>query len=643
MQLRGHQIGQYRILNLLKKGGMGEVYLAEEEQLLRQVAIKVIWTDVSHYDDPHKAREAVRLFLREAQTLAQFDHQHILPIFSSGESDFQGVSFMYLVMPYRSEGSLSDWLRNNNYIEHISIWDVDHILQQAAAALQYAHDLNIIHQDVKSSNFLVHGKTQFLSQLTLQLADFGIARFMTTTSRTQEVRGTPLYMAPEQWDNHPLPATDQYALAVMVYELLTGQSPFQGNNRNQLWHQHFHTQPPPPSSINQSIPKNLDAVILKALAKAPEDRFASVATFADAFRQAILNSNHSPTFRTRTLVADAISPPHPVPPLERTIPILYHPNSLPPDPPRRGWSKILLLLSLVLVFVLLVASGGMLYLTRAYQQGVISDLTATAMSQTTAHNKTLNANQANTANANATNTVFAQESSTANAYATATQTSLMQTTVAKNATATKVASDNITATAWAGIISGTLIFNDSLQDANSNSNWDASVGGPNDNTCSFSNGQYHASVKQTQNSLQPCFAQNTDFTNCTYQVMMTIISGNQGGILFHGNETTGTFYYFYINTNGSFGLAIYNHDVFQTTLTSNPSSAILTGLGKVNLLTVRIVNNTFDLYANKIPLTSYTDDQSDQSTFGHGQIGVAAEAIGGLTDVAFTNAEVWQK
>ena len=115
MQLRDFRIGQYRILNLLKKGGMGEIYLAEEEQLLRQVAIKIIWTDVSHYDDPHKAREAIRLFLREAQTLAQFDHQHILPIFSSGESSFQGVSFMYLVMPYRAEGSLSDWIRNNNY------------------------------------------------------------------------------------------------------------------------------------------------------------------------------------------------------------------------------------------------------------------------------------------------------------------------------------------------------------------------------------------------------------------------------------------------------------------------------------------------------------------------------------------------
>ncbi len=648
MQLRGHQIGQYRILNLLKKGGMGEIYLAEEEQLRRQVAIKIIWTDVSHYDDPQKAREAIRLFLREAQTLAQFDHQHILPIFSSGESDFQGVSFMYLVMPYRSEGSLSDWLQRNNYFERISIWDVDHILQQAADALQHAHDLNIIHQDVKSSNFLVHGKAQFLSQLTLQLADFGIARFMTTTSKSQEVRGTPLYMAPEQWDNHPLPATDQYALAIMVYELLTGQSPFPGTNRNQLWHQHFHTQPPPPSTINHSLPQNLDAIILKALAKAPEDRFASVTTFGDTFRQAILYSNHSPTLRTRSLVAEAISPPHPVPPLERTVPVHYRPPSPPSDPPRRHWGIKFLLLSLVLI--LLVTSGGLLYMTRAYQQGVISGLTATAMSQSAAHNLTVSGNQTETtnANANAATTVSAQETSTANttsANATATQASLMQTAVAKTATVTRINADNATATTWAGITtgSGTLIFDDSLQSPNAKSNWDVSVSGHSDNSCSFSNSQYHASVNQTQDSIQPCFAQSTDFTNCTYQVMMTIISGSQGGMVLHGNETNGTFYYFYIDTNGSFGLALYNHDVFQTTLTTNYSAAIYKGLGQANLLTAGIVNNTFSLYVNKTLLTTFPDNQSDQSIFGHGQIGVAAEAIGGQTDVAFTNAQVWQK
>ncbi len=649
MHLKGHLFGQYRFQDLLKRGGMAEVYLANDERLDRQVAIKVIWTDSSHYDDIENAREAVRLFLREARTLAKFDHQHILPIFDSGEGQLPGVSFMYLVMPYRQEGSLSEWLYNYHKMEQLSIWDINRIVQQAASALQYAHDFNIIHQDVKTSNFLIYGKAQFPSQLELQLADFGIARFMTTTSKTQEIRGTPRYMAPEQWDNHPNAATDQYALAIMVYELLTGRPPFMGTTKEQLWHQHCHVLPQPPGEFNPHIPKSLDTVILKALAKHSSDRFASVATFAAAYRQAILNNHHIPlpvTYNRSAAPASLSS----LITVERTVPMLPPSESdqqdfPPPDePPKHRWGKIIVLLGLICV--LLLGSGGMLYLTWSYQQKVFTDSTATtsAFTATPGTEHQINSTvPTDTTNVNATNTAFAQETTTANAaaaYATATQTSLMQTAVAKNATATKIASDSTTATAWAGITSGTLIFNDSLQGNNSTSNWDTSPSGPNNNNCSFTAGQYHATVQQTLYPVQPCFAQNTDFANCTYQVTMSILTGDQGGLIFHGNEGAGTFYYFYINIDGSFGLDIFSNNSYQTTLQDGISTAINTGQKRINQLTITATDYTFQLYVNKSLLATVPDTQS---SFSHGEIGVAAWSKGKPTDVAFTNAEVWQK
>lgn len=641
MQLKGQHIGQYRVLELLKRGGMGEIYLAEEEQLKRQVAIKVIWTDISHHDDIQKAQNAVRLFLREAQTLAQFDHQHILPIFASGEGHLQGASFMYLVMPYRQEGSLTDWLHKNES-EQLSVWDVDRILQQAAGALQHAHNLNIIHQDVKAANFLIHGDAQFASRLELQLADFGIAKFMTTTDKSQEIRGTPRYMAPEQWDNRPVPATDQYALAVMVYELLTGRPPFIGTTKEQLWHQHCHMQPQPPSDFNSHIPRRLDAIVLKALSKHATDRFESVAAFANAFRQAILNNrqidSRIPRIPTRESHGRTVTPVSlsNTSTVERTVPVSPLPafpqqnqDQPPSKPPKHYRGKIAILLGLV--FVLLAGSGGMLYLTWSYQQSVITGLTATAMvhGAAKANQQTAIAQQTTTANTNATNTAQAQLTLTANAYATATQASLMQTAAA-----------NATATAWATITGGTPILDDSLQTNNTSSNWDASIDNSSNNNCAFTNQQYHASIQKTQFPIQPCFAQNTDFTNYTYDVTMSIITGDQGGILFRGNEANGTFYYFYININGSYGLDIFNNNTYQTTLKEGISAAIHTGQQQTNLLTVETSGFTFKLFVNKALLATVIDTQS---SFDHGEIGVVAQSKGTPTDVAFTNAQAWQQ
>src|SRR3989442_3866904 len=276
MLQEGQQLRHYRIVRLLKNGGMGEVYLAVDTLLHRQVAIKVIQSDAIRYAETDSAREAVRLFLREAQAIAQLDQINILPVYDSGEEYVNDTAVMYMVMPYRQGGSLKDWLRTHGVQELLPLAAVERIVSHAAFALQHAHDRQIIHQDVKLSNFLVHGNAEHLSQLNLQLADFGVAKFMMKSSeKSLIVRGTPSYMAPEQWEGQPVPATDQYALAVMAYELLTGRLPFEGNGYQNMWHQHCHVEPNPPSMINPVLPKELDGVLLRALAKKPKNRYSS--------------------------------------------------------------------------------------------------------------------------------------------------------------------------------------------------------------------------------------------------------------------------------------------------------------------------------------------------------------------------------
>jgi serine/threonine protein kinase len=286
MPLEGQQVGRYRFIRMLGSGGMGEVYLAEDARIGQQVAIKVMRAEVSPYPDSEAARESARLFQREAMAIARLDHPHILPLFDYGEENVNGIPLTYMAMPFRPEGSLADWLRKRDHNRLLSPEEVAHIVDQAADALQHAHDRQIIHQDVKPSNFLIRSRKEDPDHPDLLLTDFGVARFATvTSSASQVIRGTPTYMAPEQWEGLPVPATDQYALATMAYELLTGRSPFQGAP-GRMMYQHINTPPQPPSTLNPRISAAIDIVLLHALAKKPEARFASITVFARAFQQA---------------------------------------------------------------------------------------------------------------------------------------------------------------------------------------------------------------------------------------------------------------------------------------------------------------------------------------------------------------------
>jgi len=295
MSLEGQQLGRYRFQRLLGSGGMGEVYLATDTVINRQVAIKVIRAEATPYPDAKATQEAARLFQREMKAIAALDHPHILPLYDYGENRVNEGTLTYMVMPYRPEGSLTSWLQRRGRAEPLSPQEVAGLLDQAASALQHAHNRQVIHQDVKPANFLIQSDEEYLSRPNLLLADFGVAKFSSATSSSSKtVRGTPTSMAPEQWEGHAAPASDQYALAVMAYELLTGRTPFQGG-LSQVMYQHFNTPPTPPSIFNPRIPGEIDAVLLRALAKKPDERFPSISAFARAFQEA---TQHAPAAST---------------------------------------------------------------------------------------------------------------------------------------------------------------------------------------------------------------------------------------------------------------------------------------------------------------------------------------------------------
>jgi hypothetical protein len=364
LHLEGREVGGCKLVRKIGEGGMGEVYLGEQIRVgNRAVAVKIVQADEEDGDSAQIA-DIARRFQREAGLLGNFSHPNILPVHDSG---VQG-DLLYLVMQYAPDGSLADAIKSRTAhpltLPAAPAFVAD-LIGQVAAALQYTHDRGVVHRDVKPGNVLLQLEPN--GHWHALLADFGIARGADASSHRTKVSGTLAYMAPEQFKGDFSPASDQYALAVMTYQLLTGHTPYEGDMAT-LTQGHLYGTPPSVRSYNAALPAKVDGVLSRALAKDPTLRYPSVADYAAALQDALAQ---------KSAAGDVIAPVAAAPTPANGGKVSQGPAPKWPvgkqKPPRQsrqpGLGRVwLALLAAIVLLVGIVGAGGLLVRQQQNQQ-----------------------------------------------------------------------------------------------------------------------------------------------------------------------------------------------------------------------------------------------------------------------------------
>jgi hypothetical protein len=331
--------GRYKIESVLAPGGMGMVYLAQQTEVGREVALKILSSRLAA-DERFRQR-----FESEWKTAASLRHPNILQVFDAGVSDGD----LYIVMPYIEGGDLAKLIEEKGALEPDEALK---ILSQIASALDAAHALPqaLVHRDVKPANILIASGQGGDSAGHAYLCDFGISKSTSSGGFTMpgEFPGTPDYMAPEQIKGTPVDGrTDEYALGCVLFECLTGRVPFERNNDEAVRWAQVHEPPPKATEIRSQLPPAIDAVIAKALAKAPEERYATSTELISAARAALAGEPAAePVPPTRATVIDptlaAAPAPAPVAPVSSKPTVAegaVGASTLPPTTPEMAVSK----------------------------------------------------------------------------------------------------------------------------------------------------------------------------------------------------------------------------------------------------------------------------------------------------------------
>jgi len=281
--LIGTVLGTCTLQKLIGQGGMGAVFLAQQSRPKRQVAVKVLLPMIPL--NPDQLAAFLERFRRETDAAAALEHPNIIPVHEYGESN----GLAYLVMPYISGGTLRDVLEREG---PLPLAKAANYLEQLAAAIDAAHDRGVIHRDIKPANIMVTSEGRLL------LGDFGLVKII-AEGQSAMVRltgagapvGTPDYMAPEQviGDNVDTRA-DLYSLGILLFQMVTGTTPFRGETPMQIAAQHLRLPPPSPLMLRPDLPLRAERVIQRAMAKKPADRYLHANDLANAFRQALLDA-----------------------------------------------------------------------------------------------------------------------------------------------------------------------------------------------------------------------------------------------------------------------------------------------------------------------------------------------------------------
>jgi eukaryotic-like serine/threonine-protein kinase len=327
--------GRYKILRKLGAGGMANVYLAEDQELGRRVAIKIL--NERHANDD----QFVERFRREAKNAAGLSHPNIVSIFDRGEAE----GTYYIAMEYLDGRSLKELITTRGPAP-INV-AIDYA-RQILAALRVAHRQGLVHRDIKPHNVLVDGEGR------VKVTDFGIAR-AGPSQMTEEgsIIGTAQYLSPEQAQGAPVtPASDLYSVGIVLYELLTGEVPFAGETPVELAMKHLSKVPEPPSQLRPEVPRDLDFVIMRALAKAPADRYqsademdADLARIARGVAVSPETEEAATAIIARPITAATVVSPPVVPPVP---PPVYYDYEEPVERRRPFWPWLLALALLVL-------------------------------------------------------------------------------------------------------------------------------------------------------------------------------------------------------------------------------------------------------------------------------------------------------
>lgn len=367
LNLAGQQLGNYRLVTQIGHGGYSEVYLGQHVYLETQVAIKVLHARLTD-------NEEVERFRDEARTIAKLLHPHIIRVLDFGIQD----DIPYLVMDYAPHGTLRERYPKG---EQLSLETIMLYVRQVAEALHFAHEQKLVHRDIKPENMLLGDDDN------VYLSDFGTALVVQTTGfqspLQEEIIGTIAYMAPELFQGKARPASDQYSLGIVIYEWLTGHTPFHGT-ATEIAIQHATVPPPPLRDSLPSLSIAVEQVIMRALAKDYHQRYSDVQDFADMLEKAVAQGDAAFSDGEATaalaptpVVPDPreeeeethiiLTPPNPTQAAYPASSTVYQPSYAPLQRRRRLPALALLLLALCFLLV-----AGVLWLSLAYLPGVLA-------------------------------------------------------------------------------------------------------------------------------------------------------------------------------------------------------------------------------------------------------------------------------